>query len=139
MVLGRTQPSYISFWISIIAYISLIPIVLKQHTRVYFGMMFSIINVALLTLVVLAKVKYAPREDLLTEWTNNVKTVHKQAKEDNQKPKIKDFLSYAYVINKDESTGAYICDLKASLRFEVSSLIIFTISLIFFVVMHFKI
>lgn len=50
-----------------------------------------------------------------------------------------DYLSRGYVLNQNDSTGAYTCDLKASLRFEVSAFLIFTISLIFFLVMSLKI
>ena len=71
VTIGRTRPSYYSFWVSIVAYMSLIPTIMNQESRVKAGIIFSIINMALMGLIILAKMKYAPGENVLAEWNQS--------------------------------------------------------------------
>ena len=66
---GRAHSSYVSFWISIITYMSIIPTMMKQKVRVSVGMILSLFNLVIIGIVILMKVKYAPREDEVNEWT----------------------------------------------------------------------
>jgi len=69
VIIGRSRPSYYSFWVSIITYMSLIPTVMNQESRVKAGIFFSVINMAFMGLLILAKIKYGPGENLLAEWS----------------------------------------------------------------------
>lgn len=98
---GRAHSSYVSFWISIITYMSIIPTMMKQKVRISVGMILSLFNLVIIGIVILMKVKYAPREDEVNQWTQMGGEHDEISKilEKEKKTTIVDFMSYGYVIN----------------------------------------
>ena len=73
IISARTKPSYISFCISIVTYLSLIPTMMANKRRVFLGMIFSVANLTIIGFVIMAKIKYAPRKETIDNWSNNIK------------------------------------------------------------------
>jgi len=74
IIIARTKPSYVSFSISIVTYLSLIPTLMGNKRRISLGMIFSIVNLAITGLAIVAKIKYAPRKEIIDKWSKNIKS-----------------------------------------------------------------
>jgi hypothetical protein len=74
IIIARTKPSYVSFSISIVTYLSLIPTLMGNKRRISLGMIFSIVNLAIIGLAIVAKIKYAPRKESIDKWSKNIKS-----------------------------------------------------------------